>query len=142
MKDRSHDEARAAAGQDDPASVAERVKSLLDDGEQDNWLIASRQINTVGLFDRTAVRYEVACDVIGALIANYAEALAFEREKPAPDAATVERIRAAKHALRVEREELTPSNAEVIEAVIRKYGPMARALYQAGPRTYCATVAC
>jgi hypothetical protein len=70
MQDRSHDEARAAALKDDPAPAPERVHSLLDDSAQDDGPMAARQRNTAGLFDRTGVRYEVACDVIGAMILN------------------------------------------------------------------------
>ncbi|MBI5919353.1 MAG: hypothetical protein HY849_08290 [Nitrosomonadales bacterium] len=89
-------------------------------------------MDKAGLFDRAGVLYEVACDVIGAIIAHYSEALAQERGKPMPDAETVEEIEATKRALRLERDELDTSNAEAIKAVIRKYGPQARALYQAG----------
>jgi hypothetical protein len=42
----------------------------------------------------------------------------------------VERIESAMRALRLERDELDTSNAEAIKAVIRKYGPQARALYK------------
>lgn len=39
------------------------------------------------LFTRAGVRYEVALDVLGAIIANYSEAIAAEHEKPTPDEA-------------------------------------------------------
>lgn len=52
-----------------------------------------------------------------------------ERGKPVPDAAVVERIEAAKRALRLERDELAPSNAEALKTAIQKYGPQARELY-------------
>ena len=81
-------------------------------------------------FDRAGVLYEVACDVLGAIIAHYSEALSQERGKLVPDAAAVERIESAMRALRLERDELDTSNAEAIKAVIRKYGPQARALYK------------
>jgi hypothetical protein len=55
-----------------------------------------------------------------------------ERGKPFPDAATVDRVEATKGALRLERDELDPSNSEAIKVVIQKYGPQARKLYQAG----------
>ena len=132
MKDRCHDEAMAEMFKEDPTYAVELVKFILDDGDQDDLQIAFRQMDKAGLFDRAGVLYEVACDVLGAIIAHYSEALAQEREKPVPDAATVERIEATKCALRLERDELAPSNAEAIKAVIRKYGPQARELYQAG----------
>jgi len=129
MKDRCHDEAMAEMFKEDPAFAVELVNSILDDGDQDDLQIAFRQMDKAGLFDRAGVLYEVACDVIGAIIAHYSETLAQERGKPVPDAATVERIEATKRALRMERDELDASNAEAIKAVIRKYGPQARKLY-------------
>jgi hypothetical protein len=132
MKDRCHDEAMAEMFKEAPDFAVEMVNSILDDGDQDDLQIAFRQMDKAGLFDRAGVLYEVACDVIGAIIAHYSEALAQERGKPVPDAATVEQIEATKRALRQERDELDTSNAEAIKAVIRKYGPLARKLYQAG----------
>lgn len=81
------------------------------------------------LFDPTGVDYEVACDVIGAIIAHYSEILAIERAKPVPDDAEVERIKAAKRALNTERAALGPRDAVAIKAVTEKYGPLARELY-------------
>jgi hypothetical protein len=82
------------------------------------------------LFDRTGVRYEVACDVLGAIIAHHSEALALEREKPIPDDAVVAGIEADKRALRALRDWLDPKDAAAIETVIQQYGPQARELYQ------------
>jgi microcompartment protein CcmK/EutM len=82
------------------------------------------------LFSRTGVRYEVACDVIGALISYYAALIAAQQEKESPDAAAIEKAEAAQEALRDEREALDSTDAEAIEAVIASYGPQARALYQ------------
>ena len=132
MKDRCHDEAMAEMFKEATAFAVELVNSILDDGDQDDLQIAFRQMDKAGLFDRAGVLYEVACDVIGAIIAHYSETLAHERGKPVPDAAAVERIEAAKRALRLERDELDTSNAEAIKSVIQKYGPQARELYQAG----------
>lgn len=129
MKDRCHDEAMAEMFKADPAFAAELVNSILDDGDQDDVQIAFRQMDKAGLFNRAGVLYEVACDVLGAIITHYSEALAQEREKPLPDAAAVERIEAAKRALWLERDELDTSNAAAIKAVIQKYGPQARKLY-------------
>ena len=130
MKDRNHDEAMAELFKEDPAYAVEVVNSFLDDGDQDDLQIAFRQMDKAGLFDRTGVLYEVACDVLGAIIAHYSEALAQEREKLVPDAAVVERIQAAKLVLRLERDELDTSNPETIRAVIQKYGSLARELYR------------
>ena len=132
MKDRCHDEAMAEMFKEDPALAVELVNSILDDGDQDDLQMAFRQMDKAGLFDRAGVLYEVACDVIGAIIAHYSEALAQERGKPVPDAAAVERIEAAKRTLWLERDELDTSNAKAIKSVIQKYGPQARELYQAG----------
>lgn len=130
VRDRSHDEAMAEMFKEDPAFAVELMNSILGDGDQADLQIAFRQMDKAGLFDRAGVLYEVACDVLGAIIAHYSEALAQERGKPVPDAAAVERIEAAKRAVRLERDELDASNAEAIKAVIRKYGPQARALYK------------
>lgn len=132
MKDRCHDEAMAELFKEDPASAVDLVNSILDDGDQDDLQIAFRQMDKAGLFDRSGVLYEVACDVLGALIAHYSEALALARGKPLPDSATVERIEAIKRGLRLERDDLNPSNSKAIKVVIQKYGPQARKLYQAG----------
>jgi len=135
MKDRCHDEAMAELFKEDPAYAVDLVNSILDDGDQDDLQIAFRQMDKAGLFDRSGVLYEVACDVLGAIIAHYSEALALERGKQPPDAAAVERIEATKRTLRLERDELAPSNSEAIRVVIQKYGPQARKLYQSGKDT-------
>ena len=83
-----------------------------------------------GLFKRTGVRYEVACDVIGALIAHYSEILATEYDKEIPDQAVIDAATAEKKALRDKREALDSSDSKAIEAAIATYGPQARALYQ------------
>ena len=83
-----------------------------------------------GLFSLESVRYEVACDVLGAIIAHHSEALALEHEKPIPDDAVVARIEADKRALRALRDNLDPKDAAAIETVIQQYGPRARELYQ------------
>lgn len=130
MKDRCHDEAMAEMFKEDPAFAVELVNSILHDGDQDNLQIAFRQMDKAGLFDRAGVLYEVACDVLGAVIAHYSEALALERGKPVPDAVTVEQIEAVMRALRLERDELDASNAVAIKAAIQTYGFQARELYR------------
>jgi len=130
MKDRCHDEAMAELFKEDSAFAVELVNSILDDGDQDDLQIAFRQIDKAGLFDRTGVLYEVACDVLGAIIAHHSEALALERGKPVPDAVTVEQIGAVMCALRLERDELDASNAVAIKAVIQTHGFQASELYR------------
>jgi hypothetical protein len=130
MKDRCHDEAMAEMFKEDPAFAVELVDSILDDGDQYDLQIAFRQMDKAGLFDRAGVLYEVACDVLGAVIAHYSEVLALERGKPVPDAATVKQIEAVIRALRLERDELDATNAGVIKAVIQTYGFQARELYR------------
>ena len=72
------------------------------------------------LFSRAGVRYEVALDVLGAIIAHHSEAIAAEREKATP----------AEAELRTIREDLDPNADEAIERVITQYGQQARDLYQ------------
>lgn len=83
-----------------------------------------------GIFKRSGVRYEVACDVIGAVIAHHSEVIATELDKAEPDRAVVAAAEAAKKALRDTREALDTNDVAGIEAVIATYGPQARALYQ------------
>jgi predicted transcriptional regulator YheO len=83
-----------------------------------------------GLFKRSGVRYEVACDVIGAVIAHHSEVVATELDKAEPDPAVIAAAEAAKKALRDTREALDTRDAAGIEAAIATYGPQARALYQ------------
>lgn len=82
------------------------------------------------LFNRAGVRYEVACDVIGAVIAHHSEVIAIELDKPEPDQAVIAAAEAAKKALRDTREALDTKDIAGIEAAIATYGPQARALYQ------------
>lgn len=82
------------------------------------------------LFNRTGVRYEVALDVLGAIIAHHSEAIAAEREKVTPDEAAIAAAQKAKEELRTIREELDPNAAEAIESVIAQYGQQARDLYR------------
>lgn len=86
-------------------------------------------MSELSLFSRESVRYEVACDVIGGIIAHYSEALALERAKPEPDTAEIGRIRDKKRVLYAVRDGLDPKDVDAIEAVIRKYGPLARQFY-------------
>ena len=55
------------------------------------------------LFSRAGVRYEVALDVLGAIIAHHSEAIAAEREKATPDEAVIAAAQKAKDELRTIR---------------------------------------
>ena len=83
-----------------------------------------------GIFSRTGVRYEVACDVIGALIAHQAEIIAAEESKPSPGRGVIADAEAAQRSLRDEREKLDSHDLEAIERIIATYGPLARAAYE------------
>jgi len=82
-----------------------------------------------GLFSRAGLRYEVALDVLGALIAHYAELIGIERSRPAPDEAILRQAEAIQGHLRRTRNDLDPRNAEAIETAIAHYAPLARRLY-------------
>lgn len=81
------------------------------------------------LFNRAGVRYEVALDVLGAIIAHYSEVIAAERDKPVPDEAIIAQAQQAKDGLRTLRDELDPNADEAIERVIEQYARQARDLY-------------
>lgn len=81
------------------------------------------------LFNRVGLRYEVACDVIGAVISHHAEVLGMERAKASPDMAVIAMARQAQQDLDAERDALNSDDLPAIEAAIAKYAPMARALF-------------
>lgn len=81
------------------------------------------------LFNRAGVRYEVACDIIGAIIAHHAELIGQEREKDAPDPSVIDANEREQKRLRDLRDTLDPKNPPAIEDVIATYGPQARDLY-------------
>ncbi|AOJ79203.1 hypothetical protein WS86_00220 (plasmid) [Burkholderia savannae] len=89
---------------------------------------------TKKLFDRAGVRYEVAADILGAIIAHHTETIAAERAKDAPDQDVINREQQIKDQLRVVRDDLDPQEASAIERVIAEYGPQARALYGDEPK--------
>ncbi|PPB84020.1 hypothetical protein B0O95_105204 [Mycetohabitans endofungorum] len=93
---------------------------------------------TKQLFSRTGVRYEVALDVLGAIIAHHSEAIAVERDKPVPDEAVIERTLQKINALDALRDELDPREPETIERVIQQYAPQARELYGKRSASYAA----
>lgn len=83
-----------------------------------------------GLFNPTGVRYEVALDVVGAIISHYAAIIAAEEQKLLPDPAVIQTAEAEQQAMRDLRRNLNANDAQAIEDVISIYGPKARALYQ------------
>lgn len=145
MKDRNHNEAMAELFQHDPRLAADYLRQTLSDGTPADVRAGLRQMVDVlaarpavaksdfalpaGLFDRAGVRYEVACDVIGALIAHYAEIMGRERDCAPPDEAVLRVVSALKAALASERDDLDPLNSAGIEAAISRYAPLARRLY-------------
>ena len=84
---------------------------------------------SAGLFPRAVIRYEVALDVIGAVIAHYAEVVGVERDRPTPDESKLRQSQAMQRRLRSERNGLDPRDAEAVESAISCYGPLARRLY-------------
>ena len=105
MKDRDHNEVMAEMFQADPHLQRTIYGGVFVDGMPSDVRLGLRQMAgvlsvrpvagsrdvapAVGLFDRVGLRYEVACDVIGALIAHYAEIIGHEREQAQPDEAVL-----------------------------------------------------
>lgn len=83
-----------------------------------------------GLFNPTGVRYEVALDVLGAIISHYAAVIAAEEQKAQPDPAVIQQAEGEQQAIRDLRRSLDANDATAIEHIISTYGPQARALYQ------------
>lgn len=145
MKDRDHNEVMAEMFQADPQFAADYLRRVFVDGMASDVRLALRQMAgvlsvrpvagsrdvapAVGLFDRVGLRYEVACDVIGALIAHYAEIIGHEREQAQPDEAVLRVALAMKAALAAARDDLDPSDATAIETAISRYAPVARRVY-------------
>lgn len=88
-----------------------------------------------GLFCRTGVRYEVALDVMGAMISHYAEAIGRERSQANPEAAVVDLYQALQAEIRDRRDALDQQDAAQIEAAIRRFGPRARAVFAVSDET-------
>lgn len=85
---------------------------------------------SMGLFRRAGVRYEVACDVIGAVIAHFAELIGTERDRPSPDTQKIAHAQQLVTELKNIREDLDPTDSAAIEATIARLAPLARHLYQ------------
>jgi len=81
------------------------------------------------LFNRIGIRYEVACDILGSIIAHHAEVIGQERETEQPNEQAIAEAEAAQRALRNVREDLDAKDAAAIEAVIQTYSAEARRLY-------------
>ena len=75
------------------------------------------------------IRFEVAQDVLGALIAHWAEAAAQVRDAANPDASRLVTIQAEQRKLRILRDVLDPHDAAQIETVIAEHAPLVRRLY-------------
>ncbi len=145
MKDRDHNEVMAEMFQADPQFAADYLRRVFVDGMPSDVRLGLRQMAgvlsvrsvagsrdvapAVGLFDRVGLRYEVACDVIGALIAHYAEIIGHEREQAQPDEAVLCVALAMKAVLAAERDDLDPSDATAIETAISRYAPVACRVY-------------
>lgn len=81
------------------------------------------------LFRRSGVRYEVACDCVGAVIAHFASVAGTERSTATPDSAKIDRAEHLMAELRDIREALDPADGAQIEATIERLAPLARLLY-------------
>lgn len=83
-----------------------------------------------GLFNRAGVRYEVACEVLGAILSHHAEVLGLENSKTIVDPAVVVAAQTAIGEINQLRDGLNPKDTAAIENLIAKYGPLARQLYE------------
>jgi hypothetical protein len=98
---------------------------------EDERMNEARQDHTPSvLFRRSGVRYEVACDVIGALVAHFAEAIGRERDRPTPDTPKIAHAQQLVAELKDIREDLDPKDSAAIEGTIERLAPLARHLYQ------------
>lgn len=82
------------------------------------------------LFSRSQLRYEVACDVMGAVISHHAHCIGQQRSLP--DGGNVQIIQThqqVKNAIALQRDLLDPDDAQAVEAAIAQFGPLARQLY-------------
>jgi hypothetical protein len=75
------------------------------------------------------IRYEVAQDVLGALLAHWSEAAAQALDAANPDLGHLAEIEAEQRKLRSLRHDLDPGDLAQIESVITEHAPLARRLY-------------
>ena len=80
---------------------------------------------------KTAIRAEVAQEMMGNVIAHFSEQIFLEEAKPTPDPKVVEQAHAEKVRVRLERAALNVDDRQQIEAVITRYKPIVRELYAA-----------
>lgn len=80
------------------------------------------------LSPREGVRYEVAEDVFGDLIGWCSEQVGLELEKSNPDAARIQELTDQARGYVAERRALHPDDLESVNAVLNKYGLLAKEL--------------
>ena len=78
---------------------------------------------------KTAVRAEVAQEMMGNVIAHHSEQIALEEAKPTPDVKVIEQAHAEKVRVRLERTALNVDDRKQIEDVIARYKPIVHELY-------------
>jgi len=105
------------------------MRMLLNNSSEHDRAERNATSHPAGLFSRAGIRYEVALDILGSLIAHYAELIGIEHSRPTPDVSIVRQAEAIQRHLRRERNDLDPRNAVEIEAAIAHYAPLARCLY-------------
>lgn len=82
------------------------------------------------LFSRAHLRYEVACDVMGAVISHHAHCIGQQRSQPnGGNAQIIQNHQQAKNVIALQRDHLAPDDAQAIEAAIAKFGLLARQHY-------------
>lgn len=81
------------------------------------------------IFSRVGVRFEVAQDVLGAIIAHHAEVLGEERSKANPDKTIIQKSLKAQEEMYEMRYRLRHDDEPEIERIIKEYGPIARELW-------------
>lgn len=130
MKDRCHDEAMAEMFKEDPAYAVELVNSILDDGDGDDLQIAFRQMDKAGLLTVPA------CCTRWLVMSLGRSSPTTPKHFPKSAGSWFPMLRPWSGSsppcvpCGLSATSWTPQNAEAIKAVIRKYGPQARALYK------------
>jgi hypothetical protein len=78
---------------------------------------------------KTAVRAEVAQEMLGNVIAHYSDQIALEEAKATPDAKVIELAEAEKLRVRQVRSDMDINDRDQVEALIAEYKPIVRRLY-------------
>lgn len=81
------------------------------------------------IFSRVGVRFEVAQDILGAIIAYHAGVLGQEHAKPNPDQSVIDKALQAQNDMDEMRYRLRHDDEAAIEKIIKEYGPIARELW-------------